>query len=139
MGEYDDIEHVNLDISFQKEVKKELGDELRNFFPHGHPAFIELTLRELDLHSRKNHDYAGGGSPLGNFQRVTQILSLYPNLKLSDPPTVAIVYLLKQLDATLNMLSQGYEGQVEGHTERWQDISVYSKIISILVEESQKK
>ena len=103
---------------------------------YGHPKFYELCKEEMELHSRKNHDYAKGGDPLGNFIRVARILALYPNLKLSDPAVVAIVYLMKQFDATLWMLSNGHEAKVEGHKERWQDISVYSKIISILIEDA---
>jgi hypothetical protein len=103
---------------------------------YGHPKFYELCKEEMDLHSRKNHDYAKGGNPLGNFQRVAKILSLYPGLKTSDPSIVAIVYMLKQLDASLWMLSNGHQAKVEGHKERWQDVSVYSKIISILIDEN---
>lgn len=105
---------------------------------YGHPKFYELCEEEMDLHSRKNHDYAKGGNPLGNFQRVAKILSLYPNLKLSDPAVVGIVYLCKQFDASLWMLSNGHEAKAEGHKERWQDVSVYAKIISILIAEQNK-
>ena len=105
---------------------------------HGHPDFYRLCEEEMDLHSRKNHDYAAGGNPLGNFNRVSAILAMYPGLKLSDPAVVAITYMMKQLDASLWMLSNGHVAQVEGQKERWQDISVYSKIISILISEGGK-
>jgi len=137
--DYEDCE--NLEEKATDLLAKLLDKEksiLRMLFPYGHPKFIELTLKELELHSRKNHDYSLGGDPLGNFKRVASILQNYPNLKLTST-TVTIIFLLKQLDSALWMLSQGYEGQVEGHTERWQDISVYSKIISILIGELQNK
>lgn len=102
---------------------------------HGHPMFHQLLDEEKILHDKKNHDYAQGGDPLGNFRRVAKILSLYPNLKLSNPAVVAMVYSMKQLDATLWLLSNGHEAKVEGFKERLQDVSVYSKIISILLEE----
>jgi hypothetical protein len=102
---------------------------------HGHPDFYRLCEEEMDLHSRKNWDYSAGGDPLGNFNRVSAILVMYPRLKLSDPAVVAITYMLKQLDSSLWMLSNGHEAKVEGQKERWQDISVYSKIISILISE----
>jgi len=137
MAEYDEVEFTKLDAPLQNELRKELGDELRNLFPHGHPKFIEFTLKELDLHSRKNYDYSFGGDPLGNFKRVSQILSLYSGLKLSDPDVVAVIYMLKQLDAALWLRSNGHKAQIEGYAERWQDISVYSKIISILIWELQ--
>ncbi len=43
-----------------------------------------------------------------------------------------MVYMLKQLDACCNMLSVGYEGEVEGIKDRLMDISVYAKILILL-------
>lgn len=104
---------------------------LRTQHPNGHKDFITLTLEEIKLHSQKNKDYAFGGDPLGNFNRVSSILSLYPKLAMS-PKAVALVYMLKQLDAALWMLSNNYEGEVEGVKNRLQDVSVYAKLASIL-------
>lgn len=106
-----------------------LEDSLRSRFPHGHPKFLPTTLKEIQLHSDKNHDYAKGGSPLGNFERVSAILALYPNLKLSDPRVLAMTYALKQVDAFLWGLNSGIKHKVEGAVERLQDVSVYAKII----------
>jgi hypothetical protein len=98
----------------------------------GHPLFKKLTEEELALHESKNTDYAKGGDPLGNFKRVGSILSLYPGLDLSKPICVALVYMLKQLDAALWMLSQGYEGKVENIDSRLQDVHVYAKIARVI-------
>ena len=111
---------------------KDIIEELRKLFPHGHSRFIDLTIAEMDLHSRKNHDYAHGGDPLGNFDRVATILSLYPDLDPSEPSTVAIIYLCKQFDAAMWQQSQKHSTVVEGNDERWGDISVYAKIIRLL-------
>lgn len=104
-------------------------DSLREVYPHGHPEFLPITVAEAELHSKKNHDYAKGGKPTGNFDRVASILALYPKLKLSDPRVVALVYALKQVDAVLWGLNENIEHKVEGLNERLQDISVYSKIV----------
>jgi len=117
---------------------KEVIKVLREKFPSGHPEFIDLTIEELDLHNRKNNDYASGGNPLGNFYRVGKILELYPNLKLSDPRVVALVYMLKQVDATLWMLSNGHESKVETVDKRLEDVHVYAKIIRLLDREIRK-
>lgn len=106
-----------------------LEDTLREQFPHGHRRFIEISLEEMQLHSDKNHDYASGGDALGNFKRVAAILALYPDLKISDPRVVALVYALKQVDATLWALNSGIEAKVEGIEKRLADVSVYSKIV----------
>ena len=124
-------------------TNKDLKVLLREQFPHGHPRFIEILLDMMDLHSRKNRDYAAsdlGHSPLGNFQRVGKILGLYPGLDPSDPRVVACIYRLKQLDQTLFSISIGREGKVEGMSPRYRDQSVYTVIEEILNEEvSQNK
>jgi len=83
----------------------DLSSALRAMFPYGHERFIELSLKEMELHSEKNYDYAHGGNPLGNFVRVANILSNYSGLKLT-PAVIALIYMFKQLDSTLWQLSQ---------------------------------
>ena len=111
--------------------------ELSKVFPYGHPDFVKMCVGEMQLHNDKNHDYAAGGSPVGNFERVAKILSLYPNLKIDDPAVVALMYMLKQLDAYLWIKSNGHKVKVEGIESRLGDVSVYGKIISILEKEKQ--
>ena len=106
---------------------------MRKVFPYGHPDFIIMTLREMELHSTKNYDYAHGGDPLGNFDRVAKFFSNYPGLDLSKPEVVAAVYMMKQLDAALWLMCQGHEAKVEGIGERMGDVSVYSKIIRLII------
>lgn len=115
----------------------DVKDLLKKEFPYGHPDFVDITLDEVDLHSKKNKDYTLGGDPLGNFHRVANLLSNYPKLNLSKPEVVALVYMLKQLDAVLWMWSQGYDGEVEGAQERLRDIHVYTKLMRILVKKEQ--
>jgi len=97
--------------------------------------FEKLTQEELELYNAKNADYTKGGEPMGNFHRVAKFFSQYPNLNISDPVIVAMVYMLKQLDAVLWMLNQGYEGGVEGVDDRLKDVHVYAKIARILYKE----
>ena len=105
---------------------------LRAAFPHGHPDFLPMCITEMELHSKKNYDYAFGGDPLGNFGRVASILSNYPGLNMGNPESVAIVYALKQFDAAMWMLSNNYEGGVEGIDDRLADIHVYMKLARIM-------
>lgn len=100
---------------------------------HGHPDFLKLTEDELQLHSEKNRDYARGGSPLGNFERVSDMLERWGyNI---PPRDVAFIFMMKQLDAVGNMLGQNYEGQTESMNSRLMDISVYAKLMIILGKE----
>lgn len=117
-------------------VDKKIVDKIKAEFPSGHPDFVDMTMDELDLHNKKNYDYAHGGDPLGNFNRVSTICSLYNGLDLSNPAVVAFVYALKQIDASLWMLCQGYEGNVEGMDERLRDIHTYIKLVRILCKRS---
>lgn len=94
--------------------------------------YEELTQQELTLYRKKNKDYTQGGDPFGNFNRVSKILSLYPKLELANPQVVAMVYMLKQLDAALWMLSEGYEGELENIDTRLTDVHVYAKIARLL-------
>jgi len=112
------------------------AEYLRDKFPYGHQKFIPLCLEEMDLHSRKNHDYAYSGDPLGNFHRVSDMLHTW---RVNCPPWgVAFIYMMKQVDAVGNMLGNNYEGEVEGLKGRLQDISVYAKLIGILYDERER-
>ena len=102
---------------------------------HGHPRFYELMAQATDMHGSKNKDYATGGDALGNFKRVSAIKRIYPKADWASPTGVAIGYMLKQLDAALNMWSQGYEGEIEGFAKRMLDVTVYSPLIIINKEE----
>jgi len=102
---------------------------------YGHPRFYEILKEEAELHSTKNHDFACGGNPLGNFYRVSAIKSLYPGFDWDSPFGTAMDYMLKQLDAGFWVRSQKIEPLVEGVPERLMDVSVYSKIGIILLEE----
>ena len=112
-------------------------EELGNF--HGHPMFYQLTIDEMQLHSDKNRDYTQGGDPLGNFNRVSEIKRLYPNLDWGSPVGVCLGYMLKQFDAALWMLANRYEGEVEDVDTRLRDSHVYLKIARILHKEQSEK
>jgi len=124
-------------VKHEDPTEDELCEILRRRFPHGHDNFIPLSVGEMELHSRKNYDYASGGDPLGNFLRGAVALAQYPGLDLGDPTVYALVLMYKQLDAALWMLSNGHASKVEGIIERMKDVSVYSKIVCIL--EKRKK
>lgn len=105
----------------------------------GHPLFYELTKQETDNYEKKNKDYANSDRPMGNFERVGRILSLYPNLDVGNPTVVCMVYLLKQLDCALHLLEEKREGEVEGIDSRLADIHTYAKIARIIYREHHWK
>ncbi len=107
---------------------KELASALRQAYPYGHPSFVDILVEQAKLHSDKNHDYARGGDPLGNFDRVATILSLYPNFPYHTPEGVAFIYALKQVDAEAWAMCQGGENKVEGLEGRTNDQAVYANL-----------
>ena len=106
-----------------------IAEELAKLFPHGHPAFIPMCVAEMELYSAKSYEYTDGGDPMGNFKRVAGMLAPYTEV---TPVGVALVYMSKQLDSAMWMLSQGYEGKLEGVDARLADVGVYAKLARIL-------
>jgi len=119
-------------MSNKEHNRQELLDKVKEIFPNINEDFVNITLDELELHEKKNWDYARTGDSIGNFKRVAKILENYPNLKGHDPRVVALLYMLKQLDATFWMISQGYDGNVESIDDRLRDVHVYAKIVRII-------
>jgi len=90
----------------------------------------------IKLHSDKNHDYALGGPPLGNFERTAKIMALYPEYPWATTYGVAVVQMLKQLDAFLwQTRSPGFEAKVEGADSRLRDVTVFAQLIAIMLTE----
>jgi hypothetical protein len=114
---------------------------LKNHYIHGNPNFLSLTLDELKLYNDKNHDYAAGGRTEGNFERVSSIIKLYPGFPADKPIGICIIYMLKQLDAVMYMLSNKHKAKVEGVDGRLKDIHVYVKIARCILknEENEEK
>jgi len=112
------------------------GSNPKFVFPkgHGHPRFYELTRQEEELHSKKNKDYARGGDPLGNFNRVAEILKLYPGFPFDSPAGVALIYAFKQIDAAMWSMAKGYKPEVDPRGERFGDASIYFKLARIMDE-----
>lgn len=123
----------------EKETREEneILDYIRSKFPHGHPDFYKILFELMDLHNRKNHDYASDEQPLDNFNRVGHLTDIYDiwNWKTSSAFKVAVIYMLKQFDAFMNLLKQDKEGVVEGVTDRLKDVAVYSVLEMILYDE----
>lgn len=126
-------EKVQPEVCLYHVKGESIFDAFHRAFPHGHPNFVKKLVEDARLHSAKNHDYAAGGDPLGNFKRVADILSLYPDFPISTPQGVLITYMLKQLDAVMNQMSSKHEFKVEGLEARMQDVSVYATIFRCMI------
>ena len=108
----------------------------------GHPRFYEILQAMSDLHDRKNTDYAAGTveGPLGNFERVSKIMRLYPGMDWTSPFGVSTVFKLKQFDAGMTLKAQGRESVTgEPVTARLMDQAIYTIIEMIIEEEGRAK
>lgn len=117
-------------------MKKEtLIREMKKLFPNGDPTFYEIIVEMADLHNRKNADYASREEPLRNFTVVGKALEEYGIITKGYPATkIALAYAYKQWDAAFKLLGRSEKGNVEGITNRLDDITVYSIIARILYE-----
>ena len=132
-------EDVPLKYTETNDVKQVIRTYLKELAPHGHPEYAKRVLDHLILHSNKNHDYAKGGDPLGNFNRVSNILDQYPNFPIGSNYGNAIVQMLKQIDALIWGLCQNTQHKVEGFSSRCDDIAVYADLIAIMIKEAKEK
>lgn len=101
----------------------------------GHPKFYEIIEELSELHKNKNWDYAGDGNSLGNFHRCGEMIKpLLSDTELSDMKS-ALIFMSKQVDAVIDMIGKGRTAQVEGITDKLNDIAVYAILARILYEE----
>jgi len=120
----------------KEEMKLEdLIKEMKRMFPNGDPLFYELIVELAKLHNDKNADYASKEEPLRNFTVVGNALEKYNIITKGYPATkLALTYAYKQWDAALKLLGRSEKGDVEGVSQRLNDIAVYATIARILYE-----
>lgn len=114
--------------------KEKITKFIQETYPNGHPMFYTIIIDLMDLHNRKNKDYATADKPLGNFERVGSLCDMYGIWEWDVPSSlkVSIIYQLKQFDAGMKLLGSAEEAVVEGIPERFRDNAVYSIIDEIL-------
>jgi hypothetical protein len=99
----------------------ELKRIIREKYSYGHPAFNDLMISQMKLHSEKNKLYAGGGSPLGNFTRNANIMKNYPSFPYHTPEGFLMMLVMKHIDAILWSLNTGRKPPEDA----CQDVGVY--------------
>jgi hypothetical protein len=97
-------------------------------FPHGHKAFNKIMFELMQLHSDKNKGYAGGGVPLGNFDRVARVMSNYPRFPLDTPAGILLMYVMKHFDRIMWDMCQGKMPSIDAVS----DIAVYMTILQCM-------
>jgi len=119
-------------------MDKKIVDSIRKDFPNVDQEVFNQLIDELDLYEQKNADYAKVGDKHGNFLRVSAIKRIWPNMDWSSPVGTAISYGLKQFDAAMQMISEGYEGGVENKDTRLRDWVIYLEIARSMLKHGEK-
>ncbi len=98
---------------------------------HGHPRFYELLQQMADLHSRKNHDYAGD-DPLSNLRASEEI---------DIPAWKGILIRLMDKWGRLKTFAKtgSFEVKDESVNDTLMDNAVYSLLCIIVLEEAKAK
>lgn len=98
----------------------------------GHPRFYEILDEIAELHSNKNHDYAGEKDPLANFRECERLgLSAFQG---------CFVRMQDKYMRLLNFIKSGtFHVKGEGVIDTLRDLAVYSLIASILYEEEHNE
>jgi len=97
---------------------------------YGHPNFYKLLQQMADLHSRKNHDYAGSTDPLRNFRKCNEMGV--------DSFTGVMIRLTDKWSRLESFMKQGVLAiKTESVVDTLLDNAVYSLLAIILYEEQE--
>lgn len=98
----------------------------------GHPRFYEILGDMGELHSRKNHDYAGTSDPLKNLRACT---------RLDLEPFMGVMVRLQDKWSRLEEFVKSGKLMVKGESvkDTLMDNAVYSVLAIILYEEQEKE
>ena len=97
----------------------------------GHPRFYEILKQMEELHSRKNHDYAGTSDPLKNLRACE---------RLELKPFMGVMVRLQDKWSRLEEFVKSGKLMVKNESviDTLMDNAVYSVLAIILYEEQQK-
>ena len=122
----EDLELVN-DVNDVKVEFVQDGEDVQ----YGHPRFYEILKEMAELHSRKNHDYAGTSDPLKNLRACE---------RLELDPFMGVMVRLQDKWSRLEEFVKSEKLMVkgEGVKDTLMDNAVYS-ILAVILYEEQKK
>lgn len=107
---------------------------------YGHPRFYEIIEQMKQLHSDKNHDYAGDENPLSNLTACKRIKIRCPecNHKFRLPAWVGVVIRLQdKLSRLENLVGSDPKVKGESIADTFSDGGVYNILGRVLFEEEQ--
>ena len=104
----------------------------------GHPLFKPVCEELVNLHGKKNHQYATKENPLDNFEEGAQFCK---HLMSKDAKNKKLTYLLtlmaKQSLAVNKIVGSGQTDTLESVEDKLRDIAIYSIIGIIMCREKK--
>lgn len=99
---------------------------------YGHPRFYEILEELMQLHSDKNHDYAGKEDPLSNLKGCEQ---------MGIPAWVGVAIRINdKFSRMVNFVkNRAVLVESEGIKDTFKDMAIYAVLALILIEEDEKK
>lgn len=124
------VQHMEEGLESRNVAKKtatEMKDSMRQY---GHPKFYQILEAMADLHSRKNHDYAGTSDPLKNLRACTRI---------DIDPFIGVIVRLQDKWSRIEEFVKAGTLLVKGESvkDTLMDNAVYSLLAIILLEEQE--
>lgn len=126
------IRAKNIYLYNLSEGKKKKRDSDIDSKQYGHPRFYEMLKEMAELHSRKNHDYAGTSDPLKNLRACE---------RLELKPFIGVMVRLQDKWSRLEEFVKSGKLMVKGESvkDTLMDNAVYSILAIILYEEQENK
>ena len=105
---------------------------------YGHKLFYKVCEELMDLHSRKNYQYATVDNPLGNFERCGEMTKVLFKADITPSLAVLLAYMSKQWDGVLQMVGLGKTEVADQLEDKFFDLACYSIIAIVKLREMKE-
>jgi len=106
---------------------------------YGHTEFYKVCEELMDLHSRKNYQYATVDNPLGNFNRCGDMTKILFKPEVDPSLAILLAYMSKQWDGVLQMVGLGKSEVCDQLEDKFFDLACYSIIAIVKIRERRNK
>lgn len=133
-AEYAEALYLAKDALYEErnDIETSAGEVPQDKKQWGHPDFYKMLEQMADLHSRKNHDYAGTSDPLKNLRACK---------RLNLTPFLGVLVRLQDKWSRLEEFVKSGQLMVKNESviDTLMDNAVYSLLAIILYKEQQKE
>ena len=102
---------------------------------YGHPLFYKVCEELMELHSKKNYQYATIDNPLGNFNRCGEMNKVLFKEDVNPYIATILIYMSKQWDGLLQIVGLGKTEICDQLEDKAFDLACYAIIMIIKLRE----